>query len=292
MTHPTSPTVSRRWLALEMKRLRKERRLSQATVAKALGCQVPKVSLMETGQRPLQDADLKTLLELFEIPDEDRHHYLDELENAQAQAWWDLYDEATVPHWYANLIGLEQGADRIRAYQPAVVHGLLQTPAYAGEILRGTLSELSEEKCTRLVELRLRRQRRFLQGSGAPSVSVVLDESVLRRLNGDREIMRAQLDHVVRLCHQHENVTVNVVELSRGGASAAALGAFTILNFPLPHDPGVVYRERQSDADFLDTERDIDTHSVMFQGLIDLALSPSESLEMLRDTAQSYATSG
>jgi len=92
MTRPTSPTVSRRWLALEMRRLRKERRLSQARVAKALGCQVPKVSLMETGQRPLHDADL---------PDESRHHYSDELENVRRTGWSKPYAADT-----AALLGI------------------------------------------------------------------------------------------------------------------------------------------------------------------------------------------
>jgi transcriptional regulator with XRE-family HTH domain len=280
MTRAPSPTVSRRWLALEMRRLRKENRLSQATVAKALGCQVPKVSLMENGQRALQDADLEILLDLFKAADDSRQQYLDELKNTHELGWWEKYDEATLDPWLSNFIGLEQGAARIRAYQPAVVHGLLQTPEYAAEILRGTIPGLSPERRKRLVDIRLRRQR-FLAGSDAPGVDVVLDESVLRRSVGGPAVMRAQLDHVVEICRTNANVVVRVVPFSRGGAPQAAQGAFTILNFALPNDPGGVYLERRSNADFLDDLAEIDDHSEMFEDLIRLALSPSESLEML-----------
>jgi transcriptional regulator with XRE-family HTH domain len=287
----TSPTVSRRWLALEMRRLREERNLSQRAVAKALGCQVPKVSLLENAKRPLQEADLKTLLELFKVPTEDHQQYFDELQNAHEKGWWEFYDEDTVPEWYGHFIGLEQGADRIRAYQPAIIHGLLQTAEYASEIYRDNASGgLSEEKVARLVEVRNRRQRRLREAAiPAPQLLVVLDEVALRRVVGSREIMQGQLEHVVELCEARENVTVQVVPFDRGGAYEATLGAFTILGFPFVSDPGTVYRERRSGADFLDSLLEIDDHSLIFGRLSErLALSARESLEMIRETAESY----
>jgi transcriptional regulator with XRE-family HTH domain len=289
MSSTSSPTVSRRWLALEMRRLRKQRRLSQAAVAKALGCQVPKISLLENGQRPLQDADLETLLQLFKVPDDDRKQYLEGLEVAHEKGWWELYDDATVPEWLAQFIGYEQGAERIRAYQPVVIHGLLQTPEYAAGVFTDARSELSEEKIARVVEVRLHRQRRFRTGTGAPRLSVVFDEAALRRVVRDAKTMAAQLDHLVDLCEEHANITVRVVPFERGGVYEAAGGPFTILSFPFATDPGLVYRERRSSAEFLDDIVEIDEHSVTFQGLRDLALSPEESLQMLRDTAKSYA---
>ena len=291
MTPASSPAVSRRWLALEMKRLRKERRLSQPAVAKALGCQVPKVSLMENGQRPLHGGDLKTLLELLDVPDEDRRQYLDEFDNAQEKGWWEFYDEATVPDWLAQFIGFEQGAERIRAYQPALVHGLLQTPEYAAGVFTDAMSELSEEKIARVVEVRRRRQRRLRSGEAAPELSVVLDEAALRRVVRDSATMGAQLDYVVGLCEENANITVRVVPFERGGAYEAAGGPFTILSFPFETDHGLVYKERRSSAEFLDDFAEINAHSVTFRRLSDLALSPKESLRMLRACARDYRRS-
>ena len=287
MSSTSSPTVSRRWLALEMRRLREERRLPQARVAKALGCQVPKVSLMENGKRPLQEADLKTLLELFDVPHESHAQYFAELQTAHERGWWEFYDEETVPDWLAQFIGLEQGASRIRAYQPAIVHGLLQTPDYIAGLFRDNIAELSEEKIARLVDIRRRRQH-MLRSGAATHVWVILDEAALRHVVGSRETMRDQLEHVIDLCVANEGIVVQAIPFDRGAAYEAALGAFTVLSFPFGTDPGVVYRERQKGADFLDSLLELDDHSVRFQRLAELALSPKDSLALLRASARAY----
>jgi transcriptional regulator with XRE-family HTH domain len=282
MTRAPSPTVSRRWLARSIKGLRTEHRLSQAAVAKALGCQVPKVSLLENGQRPLQEPDLETLLGLFQIPDSDRQLYLDEFKNAQGKGWWELYDEDTMPTWYRDFIGLEQGAERIRAYQPAVFHGLFHTPEYAAALYRDATAGLSEEKIAWLVKIRRRRQAVLQRESGAPQLDVILDQSALLRRVGDDATTRGQLEHVVALCEANENITVRVAPFDRGTAYEAADGAFTILS--LPHgDPGVVYRERRTGAEFLDTPLEIDGHSLTFQRLSARALTPDESIALMSD---------
>jgi transcriptional regulator with XRE-family HTH domain len=290
MTRTTSPTVSRRWIALEMKRLRQQAGLSQAAVAKALGCQVPKVSLMENGQRPVHDDDLRTLLDLFDVSDDTRQHYIDESKNAHEKGWWEQppYDEHTIPPWYSRFIGLEQGAARIRAYQPAVIHGLLQTPEYATELFMDTPQGGSAEKIARLVDVRRRRQRVLETSTNPPELCVILDEAATRRLVGSPEAMSRQLRHLVSLCRANSNITVLVVPFESGGAYEAACGPFTILDFGFTDHPSLVYRERRSASEFLDSLVEIDDHSLMFERLTDLALSPRESLRMLSVGAERY----
>jgi transcriptional regulator with XRE-family HTH domain len=275
-----------------MRRLRTERRLSQAVVAKALGCKVPKISLMENEARPIQEDDLKTLLELFDVPDDERRIYFEEADNAHKRSWWEHYDDDTVPDWLERFIGLEQGAERIRAYQPAVVHGLLQTPEYIAGLFRDNIAEISEEKIGRLVEIRRRRQRRLSSGPRSPQLWVILDEAALRHVVGGPATMRAQLDHVVGLCKANENVSVQAIPFDRGAAYEAALGAFTVLSFGFATDNGLVYRERQKGAEFLDSLLEVDDHSLRFQRLSELALSPSDSLDLLTESAQAYAQTG
>lgn len=291
MSSTTSPTVSRRWLALEMRRLRKERRLSQAAVAEALGCQVPKVSHIETGQRPLQDADLKVLLELFKVPDDERQPYVDALARAHERGWWDDYDDATLPAWLVPFLGLEQGAQGLKAYQPALVHGLLQTPHYAAAIYRGLTGDWSEQKISRYVELRLRRQEILLRQTEPTELAVVLDEAALHHMVGDRRIMAAQLEHVVELCRAQDNITVQVVPFDRGGSYEAAYGSFTILTFPYAKDPGAVYMEHHLGGVVLDALLEIDKYSALFEQLSHQALQPDDSLEMLLSTAKTYSRS-
>jgi transcriptional regulator with XRE-family HTH domain len=275
-----------------MRRLRETADLSQRAVAKALGCQVPKVSLMENGKRPLQEGDLKTLLEVFDVPDDDHQQYFDELQNAHERGWWEFYDEDTVADWYADFIGLEQGAERIRAYQSAVIHGLLQTPAYATALYQDPIARLNEEKVARLVDVRRRRQR-VLRGDGdLRRLAVVLDEAALRHVAGDSRVMREQLDHVVELCESNDRIAVRIVPFDRGGgASAAAYGPFTMFKFTFETDPGLVYKELVSGSVFLDSLPELDKHSMMFERLSELALPPEESLAMLRASAKEYGRS-
>jgi transcriptional regulator with XRE-family HTH domain len=285
-----SPTVSRRWLALEMRRLRKERRLSQAAVAGALGCQVPKVSHIETGQRPLQDHDLKKLLELFKVTEDDRQQYFDELENAQEKGWWEHHDETTVPPWFKDFVGLEQGAERIRAYQPAVVHGLLQTSEYATGIYHGLAGRWSTERIRRNVDVRGRRQEVVLRQPGGAELWVIMDEAALRRVVGSRAIMQAQLEHVAELARSRANITVQIVPFDRGGSYEAIYGSFTVLDFPLASDPGVVYMEQHMGGAVYESLEQIDKYSGLFEQLSAQAASLSESLEMLHVTAEHYGT--
>jgi transcriptional regulator with XRE-family HTH domain len=288
MTRPTSPTLSRRWIAREMKRLRLQADLQQAEVAKALGCRVPKVSLMESGTRPVQEQDLKKLLDLFDVPAADHQLYFDQLANAQEKAWWEHYDETIVPGWFGEFIGLEQGAKRIRAYQPAIIYGLLQTREYTEALLRAGADEASEEKISRQAELRQARQARFL-GSGVQELKVVLDEAALHRVVGDRDVMRRQLEQVIDICSSHPLVSLRVAPFDQGSPYEAGYGAFTILTSPLPRDPGVVYMEHRSSASYLETLGDINVYSLLFARVSDLALSEGESMAMLRKQARSYS---
>jgi transcriptional regulator with XRE-family HTH domain len=286
MSSTSSPTVSRRWLALEMRRLRETARLSQRDVADALGCQVPKVSHLETGKRLLQDADLKTLLELFQVADPQA--YLDEYANSQRPAWWDTINPDIAPDWYREFIGIEQGASRIRAYQPSVIHGLLQTADYARAMYRNDiLGSRSEEEIARLVDVRVRRQERLTTDAEFLQLQIVLDEAVLRRVVGSREVMRAQVKQLLTLAAA-PNIQVQIVPFDRGGGYEAMLGAFTILTFPFPSDVALVYMERRDAAEFLDSFAAVSRYSLTFQRLVDdLALSEADSMSLLQDVVKS-----
>lgn len=294
MTQPSSPTVWRRWMAFELKRLRLEAGRSQAEVAKVLGCQVPKVSLMESGQRNVQEDDLRRLLDLYEVPEDRWPHYLDAAKNMRKKGWWERYDRHTLPGWLDPYVGLEQGAERIRTYEPVIMAGLLQTPEYAAAILRRIVAGISQEKIQRLVELRMQRQEALWRSTNPLHLSAVLDEAVLRRIVGGREVMRAQLLHIVEVVNRWRHITVQVVPFERGAYDAS--GPFVILSFPwstepgAAYDPGVVYIEHRSHAVYLDALPEIDRHSQAFEQLCALALSPGESVEMIRSAAEEYTS--
>jgi transcriptional regulator with XRE-family HTH domain len=288
MTRTSSPTVLRRWLALEMRRLRLEAGLSQGDVARGIGCKVPKVSLIEGGERNIHDDDLLRMLELFEVPIERHSEYVEAARIARTKGWWERYDDHTTAPWHQTFVGLEQGAERLRSYQTAIFHGLLQTPAYTAAILRSGTSTISEEMIVRLVDLRRRRQEAIVRDDHPLQLWALVDEAALRHVIGGHETMRSQLEHVAEVVRDHDNVTFQIVPFERGAAWEATYGPFTILSFGFRTDPGVVYIEHRSGAMTLDSIAEVDTHSTIFERLRGFALTPEKSVKLLLQTAKDY----
>ncbi|MFJ9816746.1 helix-turn-helix domain-containing protein [Streptomyces sp. NPDC101151] len=129
-----------------------------------------------------------------------------------------------LPSWFQPFAELEAKATSISTYQAQVVYGLLQTPRYARAVLDAGLTERLDEQ----VAARLERQR-ILTREQPPLVWVVLDEVVLHRPFGGREVMREQLMHLLSFQGSRE-VRVQVLPLGVGQHPATA-GGFTVMRF-------------------------------------------------------------
>jgi transcriptional regulator with XRE-family HTH domain len=283
-----SPTVWRRWLASELQRLRAEAGMEQKQVAKALRCTVTKVSYFENAQRPVVPRDLdEILLPLYGVPQERWTEYLDAAARARKKGWWEEYDDEVLPEWFRRYVGFEQGSSEMRTYEPQFVVGLLQTPEYTEAILRGSPTDLSDDDVARLVEFRRRRQEVVTREVDPLAFWLVLDEAALRRAAGGPHVMKAQLEHLVEMA-QRPNITLQVLPFSRGAHPGMGSG-FTILKFPWPTDPGVVYIESGWSAGlYLEEPHEIDDHSLIFERLCELSLDPDASIAMMREIQRSY----
>jgi transcriptional regulator with XRE-family HTH domain len=279
--HTSSPTVWRRWLAFELKRKRQRAGLSQAEIARVLGSQVPKISLMEAGRRNVQRRDLEKLLPLFDVPEEHWDNYFTAAENAHKKGWWEIYRGPTMPDWLQYFIGLEQGAERIRTYQPAVFPGLFQTAGYATAVLQYFWGTRTQAAIEEMVEVRIRRQEALWRNENPLNMWAIVDEAALRRVIGSPETMREQVEHLARIAEENDHITLQVVPFDSAATLDAVYGGFTTLTFGWPTDPGVVYIEHPWNAEFLESLSDIEQYSVLFARLRELALSPAESIEML-----------
>lgn len=284
-----SPTVWRRWLAAELQRLRADAGLDQKQVAKALRCTVTKVSYLENAQRPVVPRDLdEVLLPLYGVPEDRWPVYLDAARRSRLKGWWEAYEEDVVPEWFSRFIGLEQGAARLRSYDPQTVSGLLQTPEYAAEVIRSGSTGFTEVQIDHRVQLRTLRQAALTRATDPLELWAVLDEATLRRVVGGPAAMRAQIEHVVSVT-ELPNVTVQVMPFERG-AHAGMAGGFTILDFPWPTDPGVVFVESGwSVGVYFEQRHEVDDQSIAFRKLSDLALPPADSVEMMRAAAKALA---
>ncbi|MGW0366791.1 helix-turn-helix domain-containing protein [Streptomyces sp. NPDC002990] len=281
----TNPTVSRRRLGSELRRLRHVSGMTTQQVAASLLISQPKISLLENGRRLIKPRDVRDLCRLYGVRDQ---RLVDDLmrlaRESGRQGWWNAYGD--VP--YGPYIGLEAQAAAIRTYEPLVIPGLLQTPAYAREVIAGAVSHATAEQAAVRLQVRLRRQERLSDPDNPLRLWAVLDESVLRRVVGSHEVMREQLEHVVHLGTQ-PHVTVQVLPHELG-AHPGVSGQFSLLEFADTSDVSVVYVERFTSDLYLEKRSDVRIYSNMYAHMQAQALNPTGTRDLINEAVKTYAS--
>jgi hypothetical protein len=201
---------------------------------------------------------------------------------ARQKGWWHAF--RGVPA--TPLVGLESAATAMYVYTALLIPGLLQTERYARAVMREVASDLGKDGIDETIMFRMARQKR-LSAAGAPTFTAVLDEAVLQRLIGGREVMREQLEHLVE-ASELPNVTLLVLPFS-AGEHAGVDGMFNIINFTDPADSDVVYLEgRFSDAyvSYVEKPDALEYYKATFRRLQAAALRPAASKSYFVTTAK------
>lgn len=279
-----SPSMRRRRLAAELRQLRTAAALSIEDVAGRLGWPGSKVSRIENRQVGITPRDLRKLLDLYKVADRAYREQLLEMgRRATERGWWQSYT-GVVPSAYANLIGLEAEAATIRTYEPELVPGLLQTADYARAVIRAGRPGDTMEEIDRRVEVRLERQEVLTRTSPPPpKVNVVLNEGVLARRVGGPEVMRAQIEHLMR-GRDRANIVIQILSFS-AGEHPAMVGPFTMLTFLDPADPGVVNVENVMGSLALEKPEEIRAYDEVWGAIQALAIPPDDSRAVMRTYA-------
>jgi transcriptional regulator with XRE-family HTH domain len=269
------PTVQRRRLGIELRQLREQAGKTIEEVARVLECSTSKVSRLETGQVSASPRDVRDMLGFFGVDPERREALVEFARTARKKGWWEAYaDTLLVP-----LVGLEVAADRILAYEPRAIHGLLQTPDYARALIHAVQPDLTEEQVQRRVELRMTRQELLLRAN-PPEFLLVLEECALRRPVGGRSSLRAQLQYLDEAMTAIPSLTLQILPLNVGG-HAAIDGPFTVYQFSAPTDPDVVYFEHATANMYLESKEQVELYSTAFERILAEASGPSESSQFL-----------
>ena len=265
-----NPTVPRILLGARLRRLRTAAGLSREAAGYAIRGSDSKISRMELGRVGFKPRDVADLLTLYGVHDEaERDTLLALAAQANAQSWWHAFAEV-VPPWYEAYLGMEDAASVIRCYRTRLLPGLLQTEDYARAVISSAHPLADTAEIERRVALRMHRTR-LLQRPHPPKVWAVIDEAVLHRPpgDGDREVMSAQIEHLLELSRL-PHVTVQVVPFQRGGYADAGSDRFTILRFAEAALSDIVYLEYLTSATFLEKIDDLDAYTrVMDQLCLD-----------------------
>jgi Domain of unknown function (DUF5753) len=238
-----NPTLARRRLAVRFQRLREQNPRGQ----------------------------VEKLADWYGLAGVERVELLDLAAESRKRGWWqkvDLFDS------YRTLIGMEQAAESINEYGVSVVPGLLQTREYARAAAAGYDNEADDHLIEQAVQVRMQRQR-LLQSVDAPQLRVVIDEAVLARTTGGRDVMTEQLKHLEAASIQ-PNVSVQIVGFERGVYMGSSKGHFILLGMGREL-PDVLYQDGiQEPVDTSEAEP-LEDYWKAWHRLRDIALNSYES---------------
>lgn len=278
-----SPTVRRRRLGSEIKRLRDAVRMSGGTLAKKIGISQPQLSRVENARGRLTAAQLDKLIKAFGVDERKAEEMHTLRRDGDVLGWWEQYSDV-MPDNIELLIGLEAGAAWEQTYEDAFIPALLQTPDYARAVISSAAPFLRSADIPRLVQLRADRQQRLTATDFR--LTAVIDEAVLRRWVGGREVMHAQLRHLLDAQH---NAAVEVLVLPyEAGAHPGQGQSFALLSFPEPEDPAIVFLDYAHASGFLEKAHEIRQHTSVFGAVTAQALGPDDSIRKIVEIADTF----
>jgi transcriptional regulator with XRE-family HTH domain len=272
------PTVRRMLVGAQLRRLRNAKSISREQAADAIRASEWKIHRLENGQVSFKERDVVDLLRLYGISDPGEvAGFVILAREANQPGWWHQYNDL-LPQWFKTYVDLESAAVLIRSYEAQFVPGLLQTEEYMRAVIHGAHLEESSEGVERRIALRLARQV-LLTRKRAPRLWAVVDEGALRRPVGGPEVLRAQLERLIETA-ELPNVTLQVLPFA-AGAHPAMIGAFSILRFPEPELPDVVYLEHLTNALYLDKRDEVEEYLHVIETIALRAARPDRTVEIL-----------
>ncbi|MEU9128218.1 helix-turn-helix transcriptional regulator [Kitasatospora sp. NPDC048540] len=283
MSTSVNPTVRRRRLGAELRRLRELRQMTAEEVAGRLMVSQSKISRLENGRRSISQRDVRDLCDVYEVTDERiRAGLMEMARESRQRGWW--HDFGDIP--YSVYIGLEAEASSIRAYESSFIPGLLQTREYAEAVVAGTQPDTDPGAIKRRVDVRLKRQDRIYGEDQLGSLWVVIDEAVLRRAVGSPAVMADQLDQLLTLS-QRANINLQVIPFDYG-AHPGMTGTFSLMEFPESADSTVVYFEGVTSDLYLEKDADVRRYTNLYDHLRAAALSVAESRSLIHTYVERF----
>ncbi len=274
-----------RKLGGELLRLRDASGKTQHQAAQTITATNSKIVKMEQGWVPMRDPDIRVLCEFYGLEDPKAVARLLELakldrDRRKAKGWWQHTPQAGA---MAEYIAMEDVATGVRAWQQALVPGLLQTPEYTRALAVSEGLWNDPDEIEGIVEVRTKRQTR-LSGPEPLRFYAVIGEGALRQQVGGPEVMRAQLQHLLKAA-QLPHVRIQVLPF-RAGGHACVGGSFNILSFAEAEAVDVVHVDSIAATVWVENDTESATYSSFFERTARLSLAPKDSLGLIESISE------
>lgn len=274
------PSLPQRVLAAELKRRRSAAGLSREQVAAALEWSAMKPWRIEEARVRVSAGDVRELAKLYDLGDRDTEALVELARRARRRSGWWKGMEHALREGFAAHLELEATAAGVRSYEAQFVPGLWQTEDYARAVLSADSVPATPEEIEQRVRLRMRRQQLWDRGDPPPpGMWAILDEAVLRRPVGGRDVMRGQLERL-RDIAARPNITLQVLPFS-AGAHTSTFGSFALFD-PRQQDwPVTASTDRPAGTLIEDNPAATGRYTLIFDHLRADALSTGESRALI-----------
>ncbi|WP_433137648.1 helix-turn-helix domain-containing protein [Actinomadura nitritigenes] len=284
-----APTVRRRRLGIELRRLRERLGRTVEEIADRLDWSASKLSRIENARIGVRVSDVRLLLELYRVDEGHKGEVLALAQAATEQGWWAEYRDVMAGE-FGTYVALEDEAHTALTFGTYAIPGLLQNREYAHRILdSGRIIAVSTPRqVERRLDLRMRRQE-ILRREIPLTLSAVIDESVLLRDIGGRDIMQRQMLALLDLA-ELPNVHVHVLPLNVDREPIFS-DTFTLLEFAPAYDvvfPDVVYLDNLVTMAVLQDDGATHTYRLCWDALRSVSLSAQESRRRIARAAEEW----
>jgi len=231
---------------------------------------------METGKVLVAPRDVRDLTAIYDAPVDLRDSLIQLARESRQNGWWHAYADSLQPQ-LAIYLDNESAASEIRIYRGSRIPTLLQTPDYARASYVPGPAGSPQPQERQLLQLMMERQRRA--DVSEPKVWAVIDEAALRRKVGGRELMRAQIEHLIGLS-AIPRMFLQVMPFS-AGTHVALDTTFAIFAFPDQSDTDIVCTAYTTGALWIEDAAEVRTYTTIFHQLQAGALSLSDSAALM-----------
>jgi uncharacterized protein DUF5753 len=251
--------------------------MTQESVSRYFEWHAAKVTRIETARVAVTARDVRDLLTLYKVQDQDYREAMVELARlSRERTWWTDYRDIMRP---GGFVGLEAGAAAMRVWEPMVLPGLLQTEAYMRALIRTGRPSDPPASIDRRVSLRLTRQGRLTAADRPLDLWALIDESVVRRSIGGDEVMDGQLRHLIDMA-QLPNVMLQILPFGAGEHQFLG-GPAALLEFSETTHMDVVYLEGLAGDYYEEQPSEVARYRKEFERLSVKALDHRMTIKMI-----------
>jgi transcriptional regulator with XRE-family HTH domain len=277
------PTVRSRRLGSALKKYRTAAQLDQPQAAKVIAVSASKISRIETGHVSARVIEVRLLLDAYGVTDPEVRSRLEELAKGSNRRGWWLEHAAHLRGDYLDHISLEDDATYMREWQPVLVPGLLQTPAYAEAVITAGPIFVARVRVGQLLTVREARQTKIEPG-GTNYTAIIWEPVIIHALMGP-EIHREQLAHILDVT-KRQNVTIQVLPFS-AGVLVGVTSAFSSFSFGSEPVVEAVTMENLRGTSILEDPEDLAAYTNVFDQLRSAAMTPDASTRLIRSALRS-----